>query len=62
MSFCHPVTGVLIQDPDVYSDGRPVTTTIDWVHGFATLVHCPDPADSTSDAKAEDLSEERWPY
>src|SRR5262249_4541675 len=33
-----PVSGVLIRDSEVYSDGRPVITTIDWRDGFATLV------------------------
>ena len=63
VTFFHdPVTNVLIQDQGVYSDGRPVTTTVDWGDGFATLVHCPDPADGTSGSKADELSEELWPY
>jgi hypothetical protein len=57
-----PVTNTLIQDQDAYSDGRPVTTTIDYGDGFATLVHCADPADGTSGSKADELSEELWPY
>jgi hypothetical protein len=61
-SFHDPVRDVLIQDQDTYSDGRPVTTTIDCGSGVATLVHCPDPADGTSRTGAEELSEERWPY
>ena len=60
MSFHEPAGGVLIQDQDVYSDGRPVTTMIDWGSGFATLVHCSHPRDETS-RKAEELSEEVWP-
>jgi len=61
MLLYEPANGVLIQDPNAYSDGRPVTTTIDWGDGFATSVHVPDPADGNRDAEAEDLSEERWP-
>jgi hypothetical protein len=57
-----PTRDVLIQDQDVYSDGRPVTTTTDWGDGFATLVHCPDPADGTSGSNADQLSEELWPF
>jgi hypothetical protein len=60
MSFHDPASGVLIRDQDVYSDGRPVTTTIDWGNGFATLAHSPDPKDETGGG-AEELSEERWP-
>ena len=56
-----PTTGVLIQDQDNYLDGRPVTTTVDWGAGFATLVHCPHPEDGTSGDGAEELSEEVWP-
>lgn len=60
--FLHdPVCGTQIQDEDVYSDGRPVTTTIDWGDGFATLVHCPDPAAGTSGSQSDELSEELWP-
>lgn len=55
-----PARKVLIKDPGVYADGRPVTTMIDWGHGFATLVHCTDPKDETG-AAAEELSEEVWP-
>jgi hypothetical protein len=57
-----PVTNTLIQDQNVYSDGCPVTRTIDYGDGFATLVHCPDPADGSSGSEAEELSEELWPY
>ena len=39
-AFTDP-TGALINEEDVYSDGRPVTTTIDWGDGYATLVHMP---------------------
>jgi hypothetical protein len=60
MSFYDPASGVLIQDPDVYSDGRPVTTTITWGGGFARLIHSPDPNDETV-SEAEELAEERWP-
>ncbi len=60
MAFHDPATGSLIKDEGVYSDGRPVTTTIDWGGGFATLVHSPDPNDETGVA-AEELSEEAWP-
>jgi hypothetical protein len=58
MSFHDPATGSLIKDDGVYSDGRPVTTTIHWGEVCATLVHSPDPNDETA---AEELSEERWP-
>jgi hypothetical protein len=57
-----PVTNTLIDNQDEYSDSRPVTTTIGWGDGSATLVHCPDPADGTSGSEAEELSEELWPY
>jgi hypothetical protein len=60
MSFHDPLSGFLIQDQDVYSDGRPVTATISWGDGYAALVHCPDPNDETGVA-AEELSEEVWP-
>lgn len=58
LAFYDPDSEVLIQDQAVYSDGRPVTTTVDWGNGFATLVHCPDPADGTSGSKTDELSEE----
>ncbi len=57
-----PTSDVLMQNQDVYSDGRPVTTTIDYGNGFATLVHCPDPADGTSGSQPDELSEDLWPY
>jgi hypothetical protein len=57
-----PVTNTLINNQDEYSDGRPVTTTIGWGDGFATLVHRADPADGTSGSEAEELSDELWPY
>ncbi len=60
MSFHDPARGDLIRDQDVYSDGRPVTTTISWGDGYATLVHCPDPKDETGGV-AEELAEEVWP-
>lgn len=60
--FHDPVTNVLINNQDEYSDGRPVATTIGWGDGFATLVHSPDPADGTSGSGADELSEELWPY
>ncbi len=60
LSFHDPASGVLIKDEDVYSDGRPVTTTISWGEGYATLVHGPDPNSETGGA-AEELSEEMWP-
>jgi hypothetical protein len=63
LTFFHdPIANVLIHDQDRYSDGRLVTTTIDYGDGFATLVHCPDPADGTSGSKEDELSEEAWPY
>lgn len=58
--FADDATGRFVGDVDRYSDGRPVMTTINWGHGFATLVHCPDPKDGTS-GKTEELSEEVWP-
>jgi hypothetical protein len=60
MSFHDPARDDLIRDQDVYSDGRPVTTTISWGEGYATLVHCPDPKEEGGGA-AEALSEEVWP-
>ncbi len=60
MAFHDPASGSLIKDENVYCDGRPVTTTIGWGGGFATLVHSPDPNDETGVA-AEELSEEVWP-
>ncbi len=60
LAFHDPTTGGLIENEDVYSDGRPVTTTISWGDGYATLVHCPDPNDGTG-AAAQELSEELWP-
>lgn len=60
MSFSDPDGGVLVSDQGRYSDGRPVTTAIDWGGGFATLVHCPDPRDETS-GEAGELAEELWP-
>jgi hypothetical protein len=60
MAFHDPAAGSLIKDQNVYSDGRPVTTAIDWGGGFATLVHSPDP-DGETDVAAEELSEEVWP-
>lgn len=60
MSFYDPARHDLIRDPDRYSDGRAVTTTITWGGGFATLVHNPDPNDETG-GEAEGLADERWP-
>jgi hypothetical protein len=60
MSFHDPVSGDLIEDEDVYADGRWVTTRISWGEGYATLVHCPDPNDESGGA-AEELAEELWP-
>jgi hypothetical protein len=60
MSFHDPVNGVLIQDQEYYADGRPVTTSIGWGDGFATMVHPPGPTDET-DSEAEELAEEAWP-
>jgi len=60
-TFIEPAGDVLIEAPRVYSDGRPVTTTIDWGDAFATLVHSPDPAHESSDVKPEGLAEERRP-
>lgn len=63
LTFFHdPVTNTLINDQDEYSDGRPVTTTIGWGNGFATLVHCPDPMDGASGSETDELSDELWPY
>lgn len=60
LAFHDRASGDLIPDQDFYSDGRPVTTTISWGDGYATLVHSPDPNDETGGA-AEELSEEVWP-
>lgn len=60
MSFHDLVTGNLILNENVYSDGRLVTTTVSWGEGYATLVQSPDPNDQTGPA-AEELSEEVWP-
>lgn len=62
MSFHDPASGTLIQNQDVYSDGRPVTTTINWGDGYATLVQPPDALDdSESGSRSEELAEEIWP-
>jgi serine/threonine protein kinase len=58
MSFHDPGSNELIQDQDRYSDGRPVTTTISWGGGYATIVHSADPNDETG---AEELAEAHWP-
>ena len=44
-----------------YSDGRRVTTTIDWGHGYATLVHHPDPQEQETREDRRELEEEVWP-
>ena len=44
-----------------YSDGRPVITTIDWGHGYATLVHNPDPQEQETQQDRRELDEEVWP-
>lgn len=59
-AFADDATGTLVGDVDRYSDGRPVTTTIDWGGAFATLVHSPHPNDETG-GEAEELAEEFWP-
>jgi hypothetical protein len=41
MAFDDPATDSLIQDQDRYADSRPVTTTISWGNGYATLVQQP---------------------
>jgi hypothetical protein len=47
-------------DFGTYSDGRPVSTTIDWDESFATLVHHPvSPSLESEDAST--LSAEYWP-
>ncbi len=62
MSFHDPVTGTLIQYQDRYADGRPVTTTISWGDGYATLVHPLDALDNRESATGtEELAEEIWP-
>ncbi len=60
MAFHDPATGILIQDEDIYADGRRVTTRISWGEGYVTLVHSPDPNVEAGGA-AEELSEEVWP-
>ena len=44
-----------------YSDGRRVTTTIDWGHGYATVVHHPDPQEQETRQDRRELEEEVWP-
>jgi len=58
--LCDPISGDLIQPEDTYSDGRRVTTTIDWGKGFFTVVNRPDPDEDSVDCAIE-LIEERWP-
>ena len=44
-----------------YSDGRRVTTRIDWGHGYATIVHHPDPQEQETREDRRELEEEMWP-
>jgi hypothetical protein len=44
-----------------YSDCRRVTTTIDWGHGYATVVHHPDPQEQETRQDRRELEEEVWP-
>ena len=42
--------GVVAIDLAVYSNGQPVFTVVDWLDGYATLVHHPDGLQSDSDS------------
>lgn len=44
----------------VYSDGRPVLTVVDWLDGYATIVHHPDPLRPEIEDTGE-LAEEMCP-
>lgn len=44
----------------IYSDGRPVTTRIEWGESYATLVHLPDPLDERTHTDPQELAEEFW--
>ena len=45
----------------IYSDGRRVTTKIDWGHGYATVVHDPDPQEQDTREDRRELEEEVSP-
>lgn len=44
----------------VYSNGRPVFTVVDWLDGYATIVHHPDSLPHRTEDSGE-LAEERCP-
>ena len=44
----------------IYSDGRPVTTRIEWGESYATVVHLPDPLDEPTHTDPQELAEEFW--
>jgi hypothetical protein len=51
---------VEIDDLAVYSDGRPVFTVVDWMDGYATIVHHPDSLQPQTEDTGE-LAEEMCP-
>lgn len=44
----------------IYSDGRPVTTSIEWGESYATVVQPPDPRDERTHPDPHELAEEFW--
>ena len=52
--------GAIEIDWAVYSDGRPVFTVVDWLDGYATIVHHPNSLQPETDDTGE-LAEERCP-
>jgi hypothetical protein len=59
-SFYDPTTGQFIHDLNRYSDGRPVTTSVEQDYGTATVLHLPDPSEE-AECPVEELSAEAWP-
>jgi hypothetical protein len=52
--------GVVEIDLAVYSNGRPVFTVVDWMDGYATIVHRPDSLQPQTEDTGE-LAEEMCP-
>ena len=52
--------GAIEIDWAVYSDGRPVFTVVDWLHGYATIVHHPDLLQPETE-DTEELAKEMCP-
>jgi hypothetical protein len=52
--------GAVTIDWAVYSNGRPVLTVVDWLDGYATIVHHPDSL-QTQTEDAGELAEEMCP-